>query len=89
MPADTIVLPGHTSEPIQFDGRAIAGTLEEIGQRIDVLNLPATEFVATILDRLLPTPPNHDQIVKLNEAGEFPETDPTELEAGANRCAVS
>lgn len=89
LPAGTIVLPGHTSEPIQFDGRAIAGTLEEVGRRLDVLNLPETEFVATILDRIPPTPPNHDQIVQLNEAGEFPDTDPTELEAGANRCAVS
>jgi rhodanese-related sulfurtransferase len=25
---------------------------------------------------------------ELNEAGEFPSDDPTELEAGANRCAV-
>ena len=28
------------------------------------------------------------RIVELNEAGEFPAGDPTDLEAGANRCAV-
>jgi len=27
--------------------------------------------------------------VELNEAGTMPEDDPTDLEAGANRCAVS
>jgi hypothetical protein len=37
---------------------------------------------------LPPTPPNFVRIVELNETGEFPGGDPTELEAGANRCAV-
>ena len=36
-----------------------------------------------------PTPPNHRLIVGHNEAGSFPEGDPVELEAGANRFAVS
>ena len=34
------------------------------------------------------TPPNHAKIVELNERGELPD-DPTELEAGANRCAIA
>lgn len=33
--------------------------------------------------------PRSHRIVELNEAGEFPIGDPTDLEAGANRCAVS
>jgi len=45
-------------------------------------------FVQQILTRLPPTPPNHHRIVALNEAGTLPD-DPTELEAGANRCAVA
>jgi hypothetical protein len=36
-----------------------------------------------------PTPPNFASIVALNEAGEQPDGDPTDLEAGANRCAVA
>ncbi|MCR4340583.1 MAG: hypothetical protein NUW01_11950 [Gemmatimonadaceae bacterium] len=36
-----------------------------------------------------PPPPNFARIVNLNEAGEFPTGDPTDLEAGANRCAVT
>jgi len=46
-------------------------------------------FVETLLSRIPPTPPHHLEIVHLNERGELPEGDPTELEAGANRCAIS
>lgn len=35
-----------------------------------------------------PTPPNFVRIVGLNEAGDLPAGDATDLEAGANRCAV-
>jgi hypothetical protein len=28
------------------------------------------------------------RIIDLHEAGEFPTSDPTDLEAGTNRCAV-
>ena len=45
-------------------------------------------FVERVTSNLPPTPPNFARIVDLNEAGEFPTSDPTELEAGANRCAV-
>jgi len=54
-----------------------------------MLGLPEEAFLSTILARIPPTPPNHAQIVALNEAGAFPVDDPTDLEAGANRCAVS
>jgi hypothetical protein len=45
----------------------------------------ATETTETANRRLTV---NHC-IVELNEAGLFPERDPTDLEAGANRCAVA
>ena len=38
--------------------------------------------------RASPTPENQERIVELNRSGELPEGDPTELEAGANRCAA-
>ena len=47
-----------------------------------------SEFVDRVTSRLPPTPPNFVRIVDLNEAGEFPSGDVTDLEAGANRCAV-
>jgi hypothetical protein len=88
LPPDTLVLPGHASEPVPFDGRPIVASLGDVADRVEVLGLPDDAFVTAILARILPTPPNHAQIVALNEAGVFPPGDPTDLEAGANRCAV-
>jgi glyoxylase-like metal-dependent hydrolase (beta-lactamase superfamily II)/rhodanese-related sulfurtransferase len=88
-PPDTVVLPGHTSRPIAFDRKPICEHLGRISGRIaSWLDNEAT-FVRTILERIPTTPPNFSRIVELNEAGVMPEGDPTDLEAGANRCAVS
>jgi len=89
LPPETVLLPGHTSEPAPFDNRPIATTLAEVKERVTMLGLSEDAFLETILARIPPTPPNHAQIVALNEAGALPEGDPTDLEAGANRCAVS
>jgi glyoxylase-like metal-dependent hydrolase (beta-lactamase superfamily II) len=86
---DTLVLPGHTSEPVAFDGKALIGTLAEVGEKVEALGASEDAFVETILGRIPPTPPNHHRIVELNEVGLFSEGDPTDLEAGANRCAVA
>lgn len=89
LPPETVILPGHTSEPVAFDRRALASTLATIKDRSTMLGMTDEAFVATILARIPPTPPNHARIVALNQAGALPEGDPTDLEAGANRCAVS
>ncbi|MGI8476106.1 MAG: MBL fold metallo-hydrolase [Thermomicrobiales bacterium] len=89
LPTETVVLPGHTSSPVAFDGEPVSATLGEVRERVPMLHLTETAFVDTILARLPPTPPNHATIMALNEAGESPAGDPTDLEAGANRCAVS
>lgn len=84
----TVILPGHVSEPIPFDNRPLTATLAEIHERVALLNEDEAGFVSTILSRIPPTPPNHAAIVAANEAGELPDGDLTDLEAGANRCAV-
>ena len=89
LPAETVVLPGHTSEPAPFDGEPIAATLGEVVDRVEMLGLAEEAFVEAILARIPPTPPNHATIVGLNESGEAFAGDPTDLEAGANRCAVA
>jgi glyoxylase-like metal-dependent hydrolase (beta-lactamase superfamily II) len=89
LPDDTLILPGHTSAPPAFDGRPIVAQLREVRERTDLLCATEAEFVEAILQRIPPTPPNHHRIVALNEAGLLPDGDPTELEAGANRCAVA
>jgi hypothetical protein len=82
-------LPGHTSEPVAFDGNPLVGTLAGAREKVGAIGASEDAFVETILGRIPPTPPNHHRIVELNEAGLFPEGDPTDLEAGANRCAVT
>ena len=89
LPADTLVLPGHASEPPAFDRKPIVERLGRISARIAAWLRSEKDFLAGILDRIPPTPPNYIRIVELNEAGTMPEGDAADLEAGANRCAVS
>ena len=89
LPPETLILPGHVSHPVPFDGVPLYARLAEIWERVPSLHLPVSDFVTWILGRIPPTPPNHHEIVQLNEQGLWPEGDPTDLEAGANRCAVS
>jgi glyoxylase-like metal-dependent hydrolase (beta-lactamase superfamily II) len=88
-PAETLVLAGHTSTPVPFDEDPITATLAEIDEQVGIIHATHDDFVRTILTRLPATPPNYHRIVRFNETGIWPEGDVTELEAGANRCAVS
>jgi glyoxylase-like metal-dependent hydrolase (beta-lactamase superfamily II) len=89
VPPETIVFPGHTSRPIPFDRQPICEQLGRISSRLGSWLENEADFIRMILERIPPTPPNFSRIVELNEAGMMPEGDPTDLEAGANRCAVS
>ena len=89
LPPETIVLPGHTSTPVAFDSDPIASTLTDILEQVGVIHATREVFIEQILARIPPTPPNYERIVRLNEEGTLPERDATELEAGANRCAIS
>lgn len=86
---DTLIFPCHTSEPPAFDRKPICGPLSEVAARIHGWLGSEEDFAGAILNRIPPTPANYLRIVELNEAGTMPEGDPTDLEAGANRCAVS
>jgi hypothetical protein len=55
---------------------------------VRVLQQDEESFVEAVAARVTPTPENFERIVELNRTGEAPEGDPTELEAGANRCAA-
>jgi glyoxylase-like metal-dependent hydrolase (beta-lactamase superfamily II)/rhodanese-related sulfurtransferase len=89
LPASALVFPGHTSQPVAFDHRPVCGKLGEISARIAPWLASEEDFVRAILQRIPPAPPNFLRIVELNEAGTLPGGDLTDLEAGANRCAVS
>lgn len=86
---DIIVLPAHTSHPIDFDNHPIQATLKNIKNSTSVLSLSEEDFVETILQRIPPTPANYLAIVEKNLSGDFDDINPTDLEAGANRCAVA
>jgi glyoxylase-like metal-dependent hydrolase (beta-lactamase superfamily II) len=84
-----IVLPAHTSQPVDFDHNPIQATIGSIKKNVPMLQLNEDEFVNTILQRIPPTPANYLSIVEKNIKGDFSDINPVDLEAGANRCAVS
>lgn len=84
-----IVLPAHTSQPVDFDNIPIQGTIGSIRHNVAMLKLSEEEFVNTILQRIPPTPANYESIVEKNIKGDFSDINPIDLEAGANRCAIS
>jgi glyoxylase-like metal-dependent hydrolase (beta-lactamase superfamily II) len=89
LPAGTMVLTGHTSTPVPFDGVPLLATLATIREQVALLRASRADFVRTLLARVPATPPNSHQIVALNKQGGWPEVSPVELEAGANRCVIS
>lgn len=84
-----IVLPAHTSQPVDFDNKLIQTTLGNIKQNVAILQLNEEEFIGTIQQRIPPTPANYLAIVGKNITGDFSDINPVDLEAGANRCAIS
>lgn len=86
---ESIVLPGHISRPVPFDHALISTTLEEVKEKVSSLSLTEEEFKNSILSKIPPTPPNYLKVVELNITGTIKNIDPKEVEAGANRCAIS
>ena len=84
-----MVFPGHNSEPVPFDGEMLAAPIREVASRLRDWLRSEEEFVHRILARIPPTPPNYVVISQANKDGNWPDSDPSDLEAGANRCAVS
>jgi glyoxylase-like metal-dependent hydrolase (beta-lactamase superfamily II) len=86
---DIIVLPAHTSQPIEFDNNVIQTSLGKIKKSVGILQLDEDDFINSLLQRIPPTPPNYLSIVEKNLKGDFSDINPIDLEAGANRCAIS
>ncbi len=84
-----IVLPAHTSNAVPFDNKLIAATLMEINQNVSMLSLSVENFIDYTLTRIPPTPPNYQTIAELNKNGAHDGYVIADLEAGANRCAIS
>ena len=89
LPDEVIVLPAHTNKPVESDHEMISTTIGQVKKNISLLQFNETDFVNELLQKIPPTPANYLSIVEKNLSGNFSETDSNELEAGANRCAVS
>ena len=89
MDESIIVLPAHTSQPVDFDNIPIQTTIGSIKKNVPMLQLNEADFINTIQQRIPPTPANYLSIVEKNIKGDFSDINPVDLEAGANRCAVS
>jgi glyoxylase-like metal-dependent hydrolase (beta-lactamase superfamily II)/rhodanese-related sulfurtransferase len=84
-----IVMPGHTSKPIDFDTIPIQTSIADIRKDVVIIQLAEEDFINTILQRIPPTPANYLSIAEKNSQGDFTDINPIDLEAGANRCAIS
>ena len=86
---EMIVLPAHTGQPVDFDQSPVQTTIGDIKKTVSILKLTEEDFINTILNRIPPTPANYLTIVEKNIKGDFSDVNPVDLEAGANRCAIS
>jgi glyoxylase-like metal-dependent hydrolase (beta-lactamase superfamily II) len=84
-----VILPAHTNRPVPFDGHAITSTIAEADQWLAPWLSSESGFIDRLVSRLPDTPPHFVKIVEFNVRGQLPVGDVTDLEAGANRCAVS
>jgi glyoxylase-like metal-dependent hydrolase (beta-lactamase superfamily II)/rhodanese-related sulfurtransferase len=89
LPGGVTIFPAHTSTPVEFDNVMIKTTIEEAKKDIQLLKIGKEEFVNQILQKIPPAPPNYLAIVEKNLAGNYEDINPVDLEAGANRCAIS
>jgi glyoxylase-like metal-dependent hydrolase (beta-lactamase superfamily II) len=87
LPPATRRLPGHVAVAVPFDNVLVSSTIDS-ARRMPLLRVRESEFVGATTRHQQPPPPNHSRIITANELGEWPD-EADDLEAGANRCAVS
>jgi len=86
---DPMILPAHTSAAIEFDKKVIGERLSVLSESIALLKLPEPPFIEQTVQRIPSAPPNYLQIAAINKSGHREGVNLADLEAGANRCAVS
>jgi glyoxylase-like metal-dependent hydrolase (beta-lactamase superfamily II)/rhodanese-related sulfurtransferase len=89
LPDNVIILPAHTNRPTGFDNVVIQTTIGEAKKNIAILKNSDEEFISSLLQKIPPTPPNFLSIAEKNITGNYEGINPVDLEAGANRCAIS
>jgi len=89
LPDNVIILPAHTNRPTDFDNVVIQTTIGEAKKNIAMLKNTEEEFINLLLQKIPSTPPNFLSIAEKNIIGNYEGINPVDLEAGANRCAVT
>ena len=89
LPDQVLIFPAHTNGPVDFDGKMISTTIGRAKNEIAMLHSTEQDFVNNLLQKIPPTPANYLSIVERNLTGEFSGINTNDLEAGANRCAIS
>lgn len=89
LPDNVSILPAHINKPVDFDGVMASTTIGDVKKNIALLSKNENDFINELLQKIPPTPANYLSIVEKNLAGNFSEIDSNDLEAGANRCAIS
>jgi len=87
---ETMILPGHYGDGTTVQaGTVVGATLGELRSTIAPLALDEPEFVAWVVARTTPRPPNYVEIIKANMG--TPDTSPMllkRMEIGPNRCSA-
>lgn len=81
----TEILPAHASQMGLDFGVAVLDELDAIKKRLSILELSKGEFVKAVKN-VPPKPPNYQDIIQMNKAGEFDPDEADALEEGANMC---
>jgi glyoxylase-like metal-dependent hydrolase (beta-lactamase superfamily II)/rhodanese-related sulfurtransferase len=89
LPNDVVLFPAHTNQPVNFDDRLVQTTIGEAKKNIALLQSSEEEFISTLIQKIPDTPPNFLSIAEKNLLGSYEGVNPIDLEAGANRCAIS
>lgn len=95
-PAELTVLPGHVTVTNEgrFEngspGQPVAASLEEVGQRLDLVDLDRDAFVERMVENAPEEPSNYETIIAINTGRERYENsrEATQLETGANNCSA-
>lgn len=87
--ASVLVLPAHTSSTVSFDGKLIGESISKVSEKVNIMNMTESKFVAYALSKIPPTPPNYVTIAGLNKKGSYDGQQLAELEAGGNHCAIA
>jgi glyoxylase-like metal-dependent hydrolase (beta-lactamase superfamily II)/rhodanese-related sulfurtransferase len=86
---DVRIYPTHHGQPLGFDRTPVGVSLRDVRSSLDLLERTEQQFVDAIVSSLNAKPPNHEEIIAINEGRkELGVVDPLQLEAGPNRCAA-